>query len=350
MSKGISAALFTFDLDIAATNQDLISNALSQWIPLRRRASFSASPYNDPNDWMTTIPGRNILSTTSFNAIEAIRCYLPGLADAMIQWQCDADCAINQLVYNSDAVNTTRGRTRGLNEDYLAQVYTELVNSIIQSGAILDIIYQGLLAVLRQKLALDEKDARAGSWDPDANERTFGLFSAFGEISYQTRAHWLGRLMHEFFLDHAGYLVSDDDTTVNLEWATCIQNSGMTTKDKRECIRLLQSVDPDLRDALRRDLLRGGYGNSRLLYDSADEYRNNLRGRRARNLGSTSSMRSFGNRRGSPFDGRNRYRRPRSVLDLRRADRLDDQVQDVLEAANTLQVVSRELARVAGQV
>ncbi|KAK1055181.1 hypothetical protein LTR33_014205 [Friedmanniomyces endolithicus] len=263
---------------------------------------------------------------------------------------CDADCAINQLVYNSDAVNTTRGRTRGLNEDYLAQVYTELVNSIIQSGAILDIIYQGLLAVLRQKLALDEKDARAGSWDPDANERTFGLFSAFGEISYQTRAHWLGRLMHEFFLDHAGYLVSDDDTTVNLEWATCIQNSGMTTKDKRECIRLLQSVDPDLRDALRRDLLRGGYGNSRLLYDSADEYRNNLRGRRARNLGSTSSMRSFGNRRGSPFDGRNRYRRPRSVLDLRRADRLDDQVQDVLEAANTLQVVSRELARVAGQV
>ncbi|KAK1814948.1 hypothetical protein LTR12_010646 [Friedmanniomyces endolithicus] len=339
MSKGISAAQFTFDLDIAATNQDLMSNALSQWIPLRRRASFSASPYNDPNDWMTTIPGRNILSTPSFNAIEAIRCYLPGLADAIIQWQCDADCAINQLVYNSDAVNTTRGRARGLNEDYLAQVYTELVNSIIQSGAVLDVIYQGLLAVLRQKLALDEKDARAGSWDPDANERTFGLFSAFGEISYQTRARWLGRLMHEFFLDHAGYLASDDDTTVNLEWATCIQNSGMTTKDKRECIRLLQSVDPDLRDALRRDLLRGGYGNSRLLYDPDVEFRSNLRGRRARNMGSTSSMRSFGNRRGSPFDGRNRYRRPRSVLDLRRADRLDDQVQDVLEAANTLQVV-----------
>ncbi|KAK0275314.1 hypothetical protein LTR35_011016 [Friedmanniomyces endolithicus] len=322
---------------------------LHQALALRRRSSFSGSTYNDPL-WLTPTPGLNILSTTSFNAIEAIRCYLPGLADAMIQWQCDANYAINQLVYNSDAVNTARGGTRGLNEDYLAQIYTELVNSIMQSGAVLDVIYQRLLAVLQQKLASDEKEARARSWDPDANERTFGLFSAFGEISYQTRARWLGRLMYEFFLDHAGYLVFNDDTTVNLEWATCIQNSGMTTKDKRECLRLLQSVDPDLRDALRRDLLCGGYGNSRLLYDPDEEFRSNLRGRRARNLGSTSSMRSFGSRRGSPSDGRNRHRRPRSVLDLPRADRLDDQVQDVLEAANTLQVVSRELARVAGQV
>ncbi|KAK0934277.1 hypothetical protein LTR29_014133 [Friedmanniomyces endolithicus] len=323
---------------------------LHQALTTRRRSSFSGSTYNDPNEWMTTIPGRNILSTTSFTAIDAIQCYLPGLANAMIQWQCDADCAINELVYNSVASNTPRGRTRGLSDDYLALIFTKLVNHILQNVASPNAMYNRLLMLLRQQLAADEQDAWAGSWGPDANERTFGLFSAFGEISYQTRSLWLGKVMHEFFLNYFNHLVSNDDTTVNLEWAMCIRDSGMTNKDKRECLRLLESADPDLPDELRRIPLRNGYGDSRLLYDPADEFRTNLRGRRARDLSSTSSLRSFGNRRGSPFDGRNRYRRPRSVLDLRRADRLEDQVQDVLEAANTLQVASRELARVAGQV
>ncbi|TKA83970.1 hypothetical protein B0A55_00211 [Friedmanniomyces simplex] len=321
-------------------------------VPLRRRASFSASTYSDPNEWLTPMPGRNLASTTSFTGIDVIRQYLPRLAEAMIQWQCSVDSAIGQMAYISNDLNRGGGMTGDISEDFLARTYQNLVSCILENGASNSAIYNRLQMVLRDKFEEDQEDARGGSWEPDAHDRTFRLFSAFGEISYQTQSHWLGRVMRDFFLNSAKYLVSTD-TNENLGWALCIQNSGMKSKDKMECLHLLTSADPDLEDDLRRNGLRLGYGTSRLQYDPADEMilndgRNAFRGGRSRNLGMTSLSRSLGNRMGSPFDNRNRWRRPRSALGLRGSGQLEDQVQNVLEAADTLQVESRALARIAG--
>lgn len=146
--------------------------------------------------------------------------------------------------------------------------------------------------------------------------------------------------MRNFLTDNVEELLSEDPKD-EIYWEDAIDRSGMKEVDKDICRQLIRN-GPDTGSTLRA--LERYDSRSLRPRDSRSSKLSALVGRDSDLL----NTRRWPRRQHSDDNlyGRNSYKRSRSASNFRRSGRLEEQVENVLDAAENLQEESRALARI----
>lgn len=93
-------------------------------------------------------------------------------------------------------------------------------------------------------------------WEEDENaglpvsRHSLNLFRSLADVSSRARSRHIGRVLCEFFLDHAKALVRDESAKSMVHWCAAIMVARMAEGDKGECFETLVTLRPEVVDEI----------------------------------------------------------------------------------------------------
>ena len=291
------------------------------------------------------MPGtrRELSLATSLVGNDSLQRWLPGLADFMREHRCSVNTAARYLACSMSDVDLNVEASPNL----LARICNALIDALRMPATSDSTVAAYVRSLLENRLDRDEADGWANAWNIVSNDRTFTMFSALCWISYETQSRCLGQVLCSFLNDNVGDLICGDSEDI-MRWARSISKSGMGRSDMEHCLRLLASAEQDPRSMSMPNRFDRTYS----LQDRDGELQVGGRGRIGARprwaLGYRSFSRPSDRCLGDFWPDDRQRMRARSVAGLRRSEsRVQEQVENVLDAADVLQDESRALARIA---
>ncbi|KAK3669785.1 hypothetical protein LTR78_010358 [Recurvomyces mirabilis] len=324
--------------------------------------------------------GLTVGMTRGQNKAHLIQHYLPHLYDAVLTLNLTFDEAIQHLMYQGSnnlvgIAGSSSTRLYAYLPHHIETIFLRVLETITKYGHDESLLTHKILRHLEKEA---DKDAAAEDlwfdpWLGEDHERTIRLFRTLAEVSLLSHSYWLGSVLALFFQQERHELLTSAPQGEVYEWACNIGRSCMGRGEQVQCLKVVERYSPGVVNAVFGGGSRGGrypvrpsmprassslelvpLGSNRSLRPSGAGY-SPPRRRRSRNALDDDYDDDFGLRPRPPLLGsgrrprsrfRDQSRRSRLVADFRR---IEDQVENVLDAAEVLQEETRELREITGR-
>ncbi|KAK4554043.1 hypothetical protein LTR86_008884 [Recurvomyces mirabilis] len=301
--------------------------------------------------------------------------YLPHLYTTVLRLNLTFDEAIQHLILQND-LSGTRASTRpyAYQPHHISTIFLRVLKTTTKHGHDENLLMHKLLRHLEKEA---EKDAAAEDlwldpWLGEDHERTIRLFRTLAEVSLLSHSYWLGSVLALFFRREGHEVLASAPQEEVFEWARNIGRNCMERGEQVQCLKVVERYSPGVVHAVFGGGGRGGrypvrpsmprassslelvpLGSGRAMRPYGAGY--SPRRRRSRDsldddydedfaLRPRSALLGSGRRSRSGL--RDRARRSWSVADFRR---IEDQVENVLDAAEVLEEETRELRMITGR-